>query len=155
MRNGWLFRRVDRFFYIGKANRRLYEEFGVTEAKLYPTPYAVDNQRFAKQAAIMRPRRVILRKQWGIPEDAFCVLFCGKFIPKKRPLDLIAAARTLMEKRALSNLHLLFVGSGILGPQLRGACRVVCDTEGLPTPLRMRDTIYESAASCQLLLQAS
>src|SRR5262249_18558068 len=27
----WLFRRVDRFFYIGAANRRLYEKFGVKE----------------------------------------------------------------------------------------------------------------------------
>ena len=135
VRNGWLFRRVDRFFYIGKANRRLYEEFGVTEANLYPAPYAVDNERFAMQAAALRPHRATLRKQWGIPEDAFCVLFCGKFIPKKRPLDLVTAARTLIKKKALSKLHLLFVGSGVLGPELRRGCRVVCDTEGqLPSP---------------------
>lgn len=127
--HGWLFRRVDRFFYIGAANRRLYQEFGVIEAKLYPAPYAVDNERFAIQAAALRPRRAALREQWGIPEDAFCVLFCGKFITKKRPLDLVAAARTLREKGALSRLHLLFVGSGVLGPELRRACRVVFDTE--------------------------
>jgi glycosyltransferase involved in cell wall biosynthesis len=129
LRNGWLFRRVDRFLYIGKANRRLYEEFGVVREKLYPAPYAVDNERFAMQAAALRPRRAALRKQWGIPQDAYCVLFCGKFIPKKRPLDLVAAARTVLEKRALSKLHLLFVGSGVLGPELRRVCRVVSDTE--------------------------
>ena len=135
IRNEWLFRRVDRFFYIGKANRRLYEESGVTEAKLYPAPYAVDNERFSMQAASLRRRRTVLREQWGIPEDAFCVLFCGKFITKKRPLDLIAAARTLIETRALSKLHLLFVGSGVLGPQLRRACRVISDAEvAVPSP---------------------
>lgn len=131
IRNGWLFQRVDRFFYIGKANRRLYEKFGVTEAKLYPAPYAVDNERFATQASVLRPQRAELRKKWGIPHDAFCVLFCGKFIAKKRPLDIVAAARTLLEKEQLSTLHILFVGSGELGPELRRACRVVFDAEGL------------------------
>ena len=131
VKNEWLFRRGDKFFYIGEANRRLYEKSGVAKEKLYPAPYAVDNERFAMQAGDLRPRRAALREQWGIPKDAFCILFCGKFIPKKRPLDLIAAARALIEKSALSKLHLLFVGSGVLGPELRRACLVVCDTAGL------------------------
>src|SRR5579864_709708 len=129
LRNKWLFRRVDKFFYIGKANRRLYEQSGVIAEKLYPAPYAVDNERFATQAEVFRQQRAALREQWGIPEDAFCILFCGKFIPKKRPLDLVAAARSIIKKRALSKLHLLFVGSGVLGPELRRVCRVVSDTE--------------------------
>jgi glycosyltransferase involved in cell wall biosynthesis len=136
MRNGWLFRRVDKFLYIGKANRRLYEQSGVTAQKLYPAPYAVDNERFAMQAAALRPQRAALREQWGIPQDAFCILFCGKFISKKRPLDLVAAARTIIEKRALAKLHLLFVGSGALGPELRRACRVISDTEECQTVAR-------------------
>jgi glycosyltransferase involved in cell wall biosynthesis len=143
-RNRWLFRRVDRFFYIGKANRRLYEESGVAEAKLYPAPYAVDNERFSMQAAALGPRRAAIRERWGISEDAFCVLFCGKFIPKKRPLDIVAAARLLLAKRKLSNLHLLFVGSGVLGPKLRRACGVVFDAEGQPVCPRDDSTNYGS-----------
>ncbi len=127
-RNGWLFRRVDKFFYIGSANRRLYVESGVSSEKLYAAPYAVDNERFATQAAALRPGRDALREQWGIPQDAFCILFCGKFIPKKRPLELVAAVRVVLEKRALSKLHLLFVGSGVLEPELRRVCHVVSDT---------------------------
>ena len=145
VRNGWLFRRVDRFFYIGEANRRLYEEFGVPETKLYPAPYAVDNERFAMQAAALRPRRAALREQWGIPDDAFCVLFCGKFIPKKRPLDLVAAARNLIGTGALSKVHLLFVGSGILGLELRRMCRVVSDADGRFTPPRLEGANYDSS----------
>jgi glycosyltransferase involved in cell wall biosynthesis len=139
-RNGWLFRRVDKFFYIGKANRRLYEESGVLKKKLYTAPYAVDNDRFARQAAVLRRRRAELRDHWGIPQDAFCVLFCGKFIPKKRPLDLVAAARKVMENKTLSKLHLLFVGSGALGPELHRVCRVVSDTEGRKTFSRTEQT---------------
>jgi glycosyltransferase involved in cell wall biosynthesis len=134
----WLFERVDRFFYIGTANRRLYEKFGVSDSQLYPAPYAVDNGRFARQAAALRPRRAELRRKWGISDDAFCVLFCGKFIEKKHPLDLVAAARQLGEKGLLPNLHLLFAGSGALGSELRGACRVVFDAESA-TPCRQQD----------------
>jgi glycosyltransferase involved in cell wall biosynthesis len=126
---GWLFERVDRFFYIGAANRRLYQKFGVRETQLYPAPYAVDNNRFARQASALRPRRAELRRKWGIEECAFCVLFCGKFIEKKHPMDLAAAARQLVEQGFLPNLHLLFAGSGILGSELRRSCRVVFDAE--------------------------
>lgn len=129
LRNGWLFRRIDKFLYIGEANRRLYSESGVSETRLYRAPYAVDNHRFSMQAAALRNRRLEIRNQWHIREGAFCILFCGKFVPKKRPLDLVAAVRKLLENRELSNVHLLFVGSGILGPQLRQACHVVFDAE--------------------------
>jgi glycosyltransferase involved in cell wall biosynthesis len=125
----WLFRRVDRFLSIGAANRRLYQKFGVPDSRLYDAPYAVDNDRFAKQAEALRSKRAELRSEWGIPEDAFCVLFCGKFIAKKRPMDLIAAAQKLHQDRSLPNVHLLFVGSGELGGELRRACHVVFDAE--------------------------
>jgi glycosyltransferase involved in cell wall biosynthesis len=126
---GQLFRRVDRFLYIGSANKRLYQNFGVPEERLYPAPYAVDNERFARQAVVLRPQRLQLRRQWGIADDAFCVMFCGKFVPKKRPMDLAAAAQLLRQGGHVSNLHLLFVGSGELGAQLRNACNVIHDAE--------------------------
>jgi glycosyltransferase involved in cell wall biosynthesis len=93
-----LFRRVDRFLYIGIANRRLYEKFGVPAERLYPAPYAVDNERFRRQAESLRGQRSEIRSHWKIPEDAFCVLFCGKFIPKKRPMDLVKAAELLTSR---------------------------------------------------------
>lgn len=126
---GELFRRVDQFLCIGTANRELYRSFGVTESKLHMARYAVDNDRFARQANQIRKSELDIRKEWGIPADAFCVLFCGKFILKKRPLDLIAAARLLLEKHPNVDIHLLFVGSGELGAKMRMACDVVFDAE--------------------------
>jgi glycosyltransferase involved in cell wall biosynthesis len=132
---GRLFAGVDRFLYIGSANKRLYEKFGVPESRLYSAPYAVDNDRFARQAAAIRSQRAQLRLGWGIDEHAFCILFCGKFIAKKRPMDLIEAAQTL--KSEMHNIHLLFVGSGELGVALRQSCAVAYDAEGAsPTPSR-------------------
>lgn len=126
---GLLFTHVDRFLYIGTANKRLYRGYGVPEARLYPSPYAVDNERFARQAEALRPQRPDLRRQWGIEDDAFCILFCGKFIAKKRPLDLVLAAEMLSRREPRLKLHLLFAGSGELGGALRDACDVVCEAE--------------------------
>jgi glycosyltransferase involved in cell wall biosynthesis len=129
-----LFRRVDHFLCIGTANRELYRQYGVPEAQLHMAMYAVDNDRFRDQAEALRGQRSEIRGQWGIPENAFCVLFCGKFIPKKRPLDLVKAARLLITDNSITdnrlrNLHLLFVGSGELGAELRASCNVVFDAE--------------------------
>jgi len=125
-----LFSRVDRFLCIGTANRRFYLKHGVPEAKLCSAPYCVDNARFAAQAAALRGQRGQLRQAWGIAEDAFCVLFCGKFIAKKRPIDIVAAVEHLMrERKAPRSIHLLFVGSGELGSELRRNCLVVFDAD--------------------------
>ena len=126
---GYLFQRVNRFLYVGAANRRLYKKYGVADGRLYPAPYAVDNERFAQQADALRPQRGNLRRQLGIPDNAFCILFCGKFVPKKRPMDIILAAQQLIASGSLPNVHLLFVGAGVLGPQLRKSCNVVFDAD--------------------------
>ena len=116
----WLFQRVDRFLCIGAANRRYYGRAGVPEAKLCAAPYGVDNDRFAKAAAAFRPRRAELRAHWSIAPDAYVVLFCGKLIAKKRPLDLVAAAR-LAPALAGRPVHLLFAGDGELVAALNQA----------------------------------
>jgi glycosyltransferase involved in cell wall biosynthesis len=121
---------VDQFLCIGAANRRLYEGYGVASEKLALAPYAVDNDRFRLQAAELRPQRAALRRAWNIPEDAYCILFCGKFIAKKRPQDLVAAVKRIAPRTLDGRqCHLLFVGSGELGHALREACCSRFDAE--------------------------
>jgi glycosyltransferase involved in cell wall biosynthesis len=126
---GQLFKRVDHFLCIGTANRELYRSYGVPESKLHMAMYAVDNKRFAAQAATLRDQRSEIRSRWRVPKDAFCVLFCGKFIPKKHPMDLVKAAQMLLASHPDLKIHLLFAGSGELGGELRAACHVVYDAE--------------------------
>lgn len=115
-----LFNRIDRFLCIGTANRRFYRTHGIPDSRLASAPYCIDHEGFSRTTAALRTRRPELRQQWQVPEDAWCVLFCGKLIPKKRPLDLVAAAvqaRLMVDRR----LHLLFVGDGALRPQVEAA----------------------------------
>jgi glycosyltransferase involved in cell wall biosynthesis len=117
-----LFRRTDKFLFTGTANREFYLARGVAPASLVPAPHCVDNGRFGQQARKLRPMRMSLRRQWGIPDDAFCVLFVGKLQPKKRPFDIAEGCRLLAGRRPDRRVHLMFVGTGELEAELRAHC---------------------------------
>jgi len=124
-----MLKQFDGFLYVGQRNREYLTYHGVPAEKMFFVPHFVDNSRFAAQAEVVRGQRSEIRRRWGIPEDALCILFCAKFIPKKRPLDLIKAAQLLLRAHPELNVHLLFVGSGELGMELRANCNVIFDAE--------------------------
>ncbi len=109
-----LFSLVSRFLCIGAANRAFYLAQGVDESRLALTPYCVDNARFRVSAERYRASRSAIRRNWSIPEDAFCFLFVGKFVGKKRPLDIIAAAAKLRFLAPGRKINLTWVGDGEL-----------------------------------------
>ena len=117
-----LFSRVDRFLCIGSANRDYYLSRGVAAERLAPAPYCVDNDEIARSAEALRPERARLREAFGIPPDAFCVAFVGKLLARKRPFDLVDAARALNFRGRGRPVHLLFVGDGELRAQLQAEC---------------------------------
>jgi glycosyltransferase involved in cell wall biosynthesis len=86
---------------------------------------------------ILTERQREIRREWNMPLDAKVVMFCGKFVGKKRPLDVVEAVGILAGKAdklksgkaETKRHHLLFVGSGELGDELRAACDVVYDEE--------------------------
>jgi glycosyltransferase involved in cell wall biosynthesis len=122
--------RVDAFLCVGAANRRLYTSLGAAEDRLVPAPHCVDNDRFAAQADELYRRRPQLRRRWNIPRVAKCVLFCGKLIAKKRPLDVIAAIEQLNRRRPGDDpIHLLIVGSGELEAVIRQRCEIRFDSQ--------------------------
>jgi glycosyltransferase involved in cell wall biosynthesis len=107
----WFFGKVDAFLCIGQANRRLYRKAGVPEDKLHSAPYFVDNERFSKEAERLWPEREKIRMGWGIRPNAEVVLYSGKFIPKKRVMDLAQAFRKVCERQP-GKFHLLLAGDG-------------------------------------------
>ena len=110
---------IDRFWYIGEENRKFYIHYGVPARKLIFTPYSVDNNRFGAAAANLAHHRSTMRQAIGIPDNARVALFCGKFIYKKRPLDLLEAYNKVKN----SNDYLLMIGEGELRTEMESYCK--------------------------------
>lgn len=110
-----LFKKVSIFLYIGEENRKFYKHYGVPDEKLFFIPYAVDNERLMQSAGELRPRRKQLRKKlFDITDDQAVILFVGKLIEKKRPLDLLKAYEMVKSP----DKKLVFVGDGSLREEL-------------------------------------
>lgn len=112
-----LFSRVSAFLAIGRLNAGFYKSYGVPQDRIFSVPYAVDNDFFMRQAGQLVPQRTALREAYGIDAGLPVVLFTGKLIGKKRPLDLIRAFADA-QKRTPSSLAL--VGDGELRRDLEG-----------------------------------
>jgi len=108
----------DAYLSVGKRAGAYLRYFGVPESKIFATPHMVDNEFFRCSAAGFdnEASRRAARQELGVPVDADVVLFVGKLEPKKRPLDLIAAAADLQARR---RVHVLIAGSGSLEAECR------------------------------------
>jgi glycosyltransferase involved in cell wall biosynthesis len=111
-----IFARFRAFLVVGRANAAYYRACGVPTRKLFAAPHAVDNERFLAAAPLARERAAALRRELDITATQTVVLFVGKFIAKKRPLDLLEAFARLPQERA--SAVLAFVGDGPLGVDL-------------------------------------
>lgn len=118
--------RFTRYLTVGKLNEDYYKYYGADPARFFPVRHFVDNERFALQAEQAKAESKILRERWRIPGDAICFLFAGKFISKKRPMDVIRA----IERLHVNNpkVHLLMVGDGAL----RAECETYVSARQLP-----------------------
>lgn len=113
----WLFLKLlvfsvtDYWLYVGEQNRRLYKSLGVPDHRLIFVPHAVDNDRFRAQAAEYGPLRAPAKAKLGLTGRRV-ILYVGKLIPKKRPMDLLLAYDIL--RRRMPDLALVYVGDGPL-----------------------------------------
>jgi len=98
---------------IGQLNEKFYRQYGARSVTF--APYSVDDQRFAAAPQIGRSE---LLRRWGLNDSKRVILFCGKLIPRKRPLDLAAAAELLRDEVAT-----MFVGDGSLAERVRASLR--------------------------------
>ncbi len=139
------------FLSIGKANEAFYRRYGVHAERIFNTPYCVENERFLAQAERITPQRSQLRSKFGLSTDIFTFLYCGKFVAKKRPLDLLHAL-VEVRKAGGTDVQLLMVGDG----ELRSACEALVIKEDLPVKfsgfLNQKEIIGAYAVSDCLLL---
>lgn len=89
---------------------------GVSAAQISIVHNPVDNAFYHSQRARYANKRERLRQELGISEEAFCFIFVGQLISRKRvmeTLELVAHAARLKP------MHLLVVGSGPLDTAMR------------------------------------
>jgi len=98
---------------IGQLNADFYRQYGARRITF--APYSVDDKRFARPPDC---RRSELLARWGLDDGKPVIMFCGKFYPGKRPLDLAAAIQLLT-----CEVTVLFVGDGVLADQIRASLR--------------------------------
>lgn len=110
-----LFRRFAACLYVGQANYHYFRSLQVPEERLFFAPHAIDNDRFMNQASTATTQAIAWKQTLGIPAHHDVILFVGKLIPKKRPLDLLQAFLSAN----LDNVSLLFVGNGSLETELK------------------------------------
>jgi glycosyltransferase involved in cell wall biosynthesis len=117
-------RLFDGALYVGQKSRAFYEHYRYPAHRLFFSPHCIDNDWFAVRAT--PEARARIRGSRGIGPETFVVLFAGKLLPFKRPLDVIAAAKIC---RAQSRaVEVMVAGSGELDAEMH----LRADLSGVP-----------------------
>lgn len=111
----WVFKHVDKAFYVGRANKEYFLKHGINEHQLSFAPHAIDNNRFYDINEKYSSRAKIWRNELSIQDNDVVFLFAGKFESKKNPNILINAFKKISKE----NIHLILVGNGILEKKLK------------------------------------
>lgn len=130
--------------------RHLVRSLGVEDGRIALTPYVVDNDRFAAEAASADTAKV--RRRWGVPTQAPVALYCAKFIERKRPVDVVQAFA-----EGPDDAHLVMVGAGPLDGAIREASRAlaVADRVHLPGIVPYSELAAAYASSDFLVMASS
>jgi glycosyltransferase involved in cell wall biosynthesis len=105
----------DAALFVGQRSREYFERYRFPRERLFFSPHCVDTEWFAARSSA--EAGAMLRKQVGIDGDEKVVLFAGKLLPFKRPLDVIDAAGRL--QRQGQKLTLMVAGAGPLQEAMR------------------------------------
>lgn len=103
-----LFRQFAAFLPVGAANRAYFAALGVPERKLFFAPHAVNAVHFDRTNPAHRAAAEQARRDLGLAASTRVVLFAGKLVPEKQPVELLAAFLDL----AATDTALVFVGEG-------------------------------------------
>jgi glycosyltransferase involved in cell wall biosynthesis len=97
---------------IGQRNAEFYRRYG--RLPLYTARYSIDSERFQAVADAARPERAGRLASLGLDPRRPTVVFSGKLITQKRPLDVISAI-----ERAAVTFNLVLLGDGPLRAEVR------------------------------------
>jgi glycosyltransferase involved in cell wall biosynthesis len=113
-------RLFDAALYVGERSRAFWRHYRYPQSRLFFSPNCVDAEWFAERAT--PEARTALRTKLSLAPYSKAVLFAGKLVPLKRPLDVIAAAAQL--KAQGTDIHILVAGSGPMQAEISAAARM-------------------------------
>ena len=119
---------LDACLYVGGNNKNYFLKHGVARNKLFYSPHAIDNDRFALINQTDKGWIEKTKKEFSIKETDVVIVFCGKFQEKKNPQLLLEAVKILNK----NNLHVIFVGNGKLESALKEGAYKIKNIHFLP-----------------------
>jgi glycosyltransferase involved in cell wall biosynthesis len=100
------------FLIVGKYAKEYFEYYGASRSKIFNVPHFVDNQYFAIKSGEAITQINDIKRTLQINPNNRILLFVGKFVTIKRPIDVLQAAKLIMKNGI--NCTCLFVGAGDL-----------------------------------------
>ena len=82
---------------------------------------AVDNDFYHEQKAKWLPKRKALRQELNIDKDAFCFIYVGQLISRKRVIETV---ELLAEVNQTQKVHLIVAGTGALENKMKDTATV-------------------------------
>lgn len=86
-----VYRQFAAFTYVGVSNREYFEAAGVPARKLFFAPHAIDASHYRADDPVTIGAAASLRESLQLPTSARVLLFAGKLIASKQPLELLKA----------------------------------------------------------------
>lgn len=111
----WVYKCVDKAFYVGTNNRKYFEKHGLTESQLVYAPHSIDINRFTDEQGLKIKKARQWRIDLGIHDEDKVLLFAGKMETKKNPGYLIELSKKIRDKK----IKFLMVGNGDLENELK------------------------------------
>ena len=111
-----MLKQFDACLYVGQRNREYLEHYGVSAKRLFFSPHCVDNGAFGRASAAARG--VGGRGPSGSRRR---VLFVGRLVDSKRPMDVVQAVVRLVSEG--QPVDLVIAGAGELQGRMEEAAR--------------------------------
>ncbi len=111
----WIYKHIDKAFYVGQRNKEYYLEYGLNESQLIKAHHSIDNSRFS--LLTVKDELVLnnLKQNLDIKDNDYVILYAGKLEPRKNPAFL----ETLGKRIEKDKIKLIIVGNGPLETQLK------------------------------------
>lgn len=115
----FVYRNVDKAFFVGQLNRNYYLKYGLKEQQLVLAPHAIDNSRFSLNNEVLQIKANQEREHLQIPTEAVVFLYAGKFYALKELNLLIQSFKSIVNP----NARLLLFGNGVQEMELKALAK--------------------------------